>query len=171
MNIKLLAIGKTDNKALQQLMDDYMKRLSFYVKFELEVIPDIKNAKNLSEAQQTMVKLTQYDDIVKDMLFYFSQRIAAAHSQGINDIIIDPGFGFAKTLQQNYEVLNKLELFKMIELPILAGMSRKSMLYKLLDITPHTPIEIHHRKDKQNITPGNPFQERKPCRQRSPLLR
>ena len=52
MNIKLLAIGKTDNKALQQLMDDYMKRLSFYIKFELEVIPDIKNAKNLSEAQQ-----------------------------------------------------------------------------------------------------------------------
>ena len=52
MNIKLIAIGKTDNKALQQLMDDYMKRLSFYVKFELEVIPDIKNAKNMSEAQQ-----------------------------------------------------------------------------------------------------------------------
>jgi len=52
MNIKLLAIGKTDNKALQQLMDDYMKRLSFYIKFELEVIPDIKNAKNMSEAQQ-----------------------------------------------------------------------------------------------------------------------
>jgi len=52
MNIKLLAIGKTDNKALQQLMDDYMKRLSFYIKFELEVIPDIKNARNMSEAQQ-----------------------------------------------------------------------------------------------------------------------
>ncbi|OYQ33127.1 23S rRNA (pseudouridine(1915)-N(3))-methyltransferase RlmH [Flavobacterium cyanobacteriorum] len=52
MNIKLLAIGKTDNKNLQQLMDDYMKRLSFYIKFELEVIPDIKNVKNLSEAQQ-----------------------------------------------------------------------------------------------------------------------
>ena len=52
MNIRLLAIGKTDNKALQQLMDDYMKRLSFYIKFELEVIPDIKNAKNMSEAQQ-----------------------------------------------------------------------------------------------------------------------
>ena len=52
MNIKLIAIGKTDNKALQQLMDDYMKRLSFYVKFEVEIIPDIKNARNLSEAQQ-----------------------------------------------------------------------------------------------------------------------
>lgn len=52
MNIKLLAIGKTDNKNLQQLIDDYMKRLSFYIKFELELIPDIKNARNLSEAQQ-----------------------------------------------------------------------------------------------------------------------
>ncbi|WP_298303161.1 23S rRNA (pseudouridine(1915)-N(3))-methyltransferase RlmH [Flavobacterium sp.] len=52
MNIRLLAIGKTDNKSLQTLIDDYTKRLSFYVKFDLEVIPDIKNAKNLSEAQQ-----------------------------------------------------------------------------------------------------------------------
>ncbi|WP_298396763.1 23S rRNA (pseudouridine(1915)-N(3))-methyltransferase RlmH [Flavobacterium sp.] len=52
MNIRLLAIGKTDNKSLQTLIDDYTKRLSFYVKFDLEVIPDIKNVKNLSEAQQ-----------------------------------------------------------------------------------------------------------------------
>lgn len=52
MNIKLLAIGKTDSKPLQTLMDEYMKRLSFYIKFDLEVIPDIKNAKNMSEAQQ-----------------------------------------------------------------------------------------------------------------------
>jgi len=52
MNIRLLAIGKTDNKSLQTLIDDYTKRLSFYIKFDLEVIPDIKNVKNLSEAQQ-----------------------------------------------------------------------------------------------------------------------
>ena len=52
MNIKLIAIGKTDNKSLQTLIDDYQKRLSFYIKFELEIIPDIKNVKNLSEAQQ-----------------------------------------------------------------------------------------------------------------------
>ncbi len=85
---------------------------------------------------QTMVKLTDYEDIVKEMLFYFSQRIAAARAAGINDIIIDPGFGFAKTLQQNYEVLSKLELFQMTELPVLAGVSRKSMIYKLLGTTP-----------------------------------
>ncbi|AXG74309.1 dihydropteroate synthase [Flavobacterium arcticum] len=89
---------------------------------------------------QTMTKLTQYDDIVKEMLFYFSQRIEAARSYGIDDIIIDPGFGFAKTLEQNYEVLQKMELFKMIELPILAGVSRKSMIYKLLGITPQEAL-------------------------------
>jgi dihydropteroate synthase len=84
---------------------------------------------------QTMVKLTQYDDVVKDILFYFSQRISAARAAGIKDIIIDPGFGFAKTLAQNYEVLSKLELFKFTELPLLAGISRKSMIYNLLGTT------------------------------------
>lgn len=89
---------------------------------------------------QTMVKLTDYEDIVKDMLFYFSQRMAAARASGINDIIIDPGFGFAKTLQQNYEVLQKLDLFKITGLPLLAGVSRKSMIYKLLGTTPQEAL-------------------------------
>ncbi len=56
MNIKLIAIGKTDNKSLQTLIDDYTKRLSFYIKFDLEIIPDIKNVKNLSESQQKKKK-------------------------------------------------------------------------------------------------------------------
>lgn len=89
---------------------------------------------------QTMAKLTDYKDIVKEMLLYFSGRIAAARATGINDIVIDPGFGFAKTLEQNYEVLNKLELFQMTELPLLAGVSRKSMIYKLLNITPQESL-------------------------------
>ena len=82
---------------------------------------------------QTMVKLTDYDDIIHEMLFYFSQRIAAAKKHCIDDIIIDPGFGFAKTLEQNYAVMAKLELFNQITgLPLLSGISRKSMIYKLL---------------------------------------
>lgn len=85
---------------------------------------------------QTMTSLTQYDDIVKEMLFYFSEKIAKARSYGINDLILDPGFGFAKTLEQNYEVLQKLELFQNVELPILAGISRKSMVYKVLNSSP-----------------------------------
>ena len=84
---------------------------------------------------QTMQTMANYDNIVKEMLFYFSQRIAEARSLGINDLIIDPGFGFAKTLEQNYEVLQKLELFEMLELPLLAGFSRKSMIYKTLHST------------------------------------
>lgn len=82
---------------------------------------------------QTMQLLTQYENIVKEMMFYFSEKVARARSFGINDLILDPGFGFAKTLEQNFEVLNKLELFKMLELPILAGISRKSMIYKTLE--------------------------------------
>jgi len=81
---------------------------------------------------QTMQTMTNYDNIVKEMLFYFSERIAQARSLGINDLIVDPGFGFAKTLEQNYEVLQKMELFEMLELPLLAGFSRKSMIYKTL---------------------------------------
>jgi dihydropteroate synthase len=81
---------------------------------------------------QTMQKLTDYGNIVKEMLFYFSEKIAKARSLGISDLIIDPGFGFAKTLDQNFEVLQKLELFSMTGLPLLAGMSRKSMVYKPL---------------------------------------
>jgi dihydropteroate synthase len=84
---------------------------------------------------QTMQTMTNYDNIIKEMLFYFSQRIVEARSLGINDLIIDPGFGFAKTLEQNYEVLQKLELFEMLELPLLVGFSRKSMIYKTLHST------------------------------------
>jgi dihydropteroate synthase len=82
---------------------------------------------------QTMQTLTDYNDIVKEMLFYFSERVAAARRLGINDLVIDPGFGFAKTLQQNYEVFQKLELFENLELPMLIGISRKSMIYKTLN--------------------------------------
>ena len=81
---------------------------------------------------QTMTSLTNYDNIVKDILFYFSEKIATARSFGINDLVIDPGFGFAKTLEQNYEVLQHLALFQTLELPILVGVSRKSMVYKVL---------------------------------------
>lgn len=84
---------------------------------------------------QTMQTLTQYDNICKEMLFYFSERVGKARRLGINDIIIDPGFGFAKTLEQNFEVMQKLELFQMLELPLLVGISRKSMIYKTLETT------------------------------------
>lgn len=81
---------------------------------------------------QTMQKQTVYNNLVKDILFYFSERIAAARQLGIVDLIVDPGFGFAKTLEQNFKLLNQLELFNILELPLLVGVSRKSMIYKTL---------------------------------------
>lgn len=81
---------------------------------------------------QNMQQQTDYKDLTKEVINYFGERIAAAHKVKINDIIIDPGFGFAKTLNQNYKLLNHLELLKIINKPILAGVSRKSMIYKTL---------------------------------------
>lgn len=90
---------------------------------------------------QTMTTLTHYEDIVGEMLKYFAERIDIARKHGIDDIIIDPGFGFAKTLEQNYEVMNKLELFSTITgLPLLSGISRKSMIYKVLGTTPQEAL-------------------------------
>ncbi len=89
---------------------------------------------------QTMQSLTNYENIVKEILFYFSEKIQKARSLGINDIIIDPGFGFAKTITQNFEVLQKLDLFQMLELPILTGVSRKSMIYKTLNTIPENAL-------------------------------
>ena len=82
---------------------------------------------------QTMQSLAQYDNITKEVLFYFSEKVALARSYGINDLVIDPGFGFAKTLEHNFELLSNLELLQMLELPLLVGVSRKSMIYKTLD--------------------------------------
>jgi len=81
---------------------------------------------------QNMQKQTNYEDILKEVLFYFSKRLVAAKALGIKDIIIDPGFGFAKNLAQNYKLLNQMEVMNIIEHPILAGISRKSMIYKTL---------------------------------------
>ncbi len=85
---------------------------------------------------QSMQSLAQYENVVKEILFYFSEKVAQARSLGINDLIIDPGFGFAKTLEQNFEVMNNLDLFQMLELPMLVGISRKSMIYKTLETEP-----------------------------------
>jgi len=89
---------------------------------------------------QNMQNNTLYKDLVKEVLFYFSEKIHELRKLGVNDLILDPGFGFSKTLDQNFELLSKLELFAFLDLPILTGLSRKSMLYKLLDIKPQEAL-------------------------------
>ena len=84
----------------------------------------------------TMSEMTQYDNVVADVMCELSQRINEFTLAGINDIIIDPGFGFAKTTEQNYELLQNLELFHELGYPLLVGVSRKSMIYRALGVTP-----------------------------------
>ncbi len=84
---------------------------------------------------QTMSQLTDYDDLLSDMIDYFLEKINVLKAKGVHDIILDPGFGFAKTRVQNFELLNKLELLSSLDLPILCGVSRKSMIWKTLGIT------------------------------------
>lgn len=84
---------------------------------------------------ETMMKNTDYTDLTKEVLYYFSERIAKARSFGINDLIADPGFGFSKTLDQNYELFNDLEIFRNLNVPLLLGISRKSMIQKKIKTT------------------------------------
>ena len=86
---------------------------------------------------QTMQSLTRYDDFLSDILQYFAKKIAILREKGFNkEIIIDPGFGFAKTIEQNYTLLRELDVFECFKAPILVGISRKSMIYKPLNIEP-----------------------------------
>ncbi len=85
---------------------------------------------------QTMQNLTHYNHLVTEIFSYFSERIQLAKQHQIMDVVIDPGFGFAKTLSQNYELLGKLEFFQNLNCPILCGVSRKSMIYKTLNCLP-----------------------------------
>ena len=97
-------------------------------------------AMHMRGTPQTMQTYTEYDQLTKDILYYFSEVKDKARQLKLNDLIIDPGFGFSKTLAQNYELMQQLALFKALECPILVGISRKSMIYKFLDTTPETAL-------------------------------
>ena len=95
---------------------------------------------HMKGSPQNMQQHTDSDDLIKDIIYYLSERITEARAHKIKDVIVDPGFGFSKTLEQNYELLSNLELLQMIEKPILVGVSRKSMIYKLLESTPENAL-------------------------------
>ena len=89
---------------------------------------------------QNMQENPHYDHFLKEIFYYFSEKVQKLRDLGAKDIIIDPGFGFGKTIEHNYELLNHLEEFHLFELPILVGISRKSMIYKLLGTTPEEAL-------------------------------
>lgn len=89
---------------------------------------------------KTMKTHTHYENLIQEILFYFSEKTAEARNLGINDIIIDPGFGFAKTPQQGFKILKHLKLFSNLECPVLVGLSRKSMICESLGISPNEAL-------------------------------
>lgn len=100
-----------------------------------ETIADLQVAYILMHTRgtpQTMQEQTQYVDVVAEVLLFLEKRLSQLRLLGVKDVVIDPGFGFAKNIEQNYQLLNKLSYFKELNVPILAGISRKSMIYSLL---------------------------------------
>lgn len=89
---------------------------------------------------QSMQQAPHYDNVLKEVLYYFSEKVQKLRDLGAKDIIIDPGFGFGKTLEHNYELLDKMEEFQIFELPVLVGVSRKSMIYRLLEGGPEDAL-------------------------------
>lgn len=90
-------------------------------------------AMHMRGTPQTMKSLTQYDDLLKEIVDYFHKKLALFNAKGITDIILDPGFGFAKTIDQNFKLLNNFDYLRVCGRPILAGLSRKSMIWRTLN--------------------------------------
>jgi len=97
-------------------------------------------AMHMKGTPATMQKDPQYDNVVREVLDYFIQKTAQCRAAGINDVILDPGFGFGKTIAHNYTLLRGLNLFHILECPLLVGVSRKSMIYRLLNTTPEAAL-------------------------------
>ena len=118
---------------------------------------------------QTMGKHTGYKNLVTDILYYFSERLAEARKLGITDCIADPGFGFAKTREQNFELLSALSAFKTLKAPLLIGLSRKSMIHKTLGISPEealngtTALHMIALKEGANILRVHDVREAREC--------
>lgn len=89
---------------------------------------------------QTMQQAPHYDDLMKEVMMYFAEKVQKLRDLGQKDIILDPGYGFAKTLDHNYQLLRQQEMLQVFELPLLVGISRKSMIYRLLDTSPQEAL-------------------------------
>ena len=109
---------------------------------------------HMQGSPQNMQANPIYDDVVLNIAKYFSKKVNQLTRLGVNDIILDPGFGFGKTIDHNYEILDRLEEFNVLNLPLLAGLSRKSMIYKKLNITPEESLPETIRLNKIALQKG-----------------
>ena len=89
---------------------------------------------------QNMQQHPHYDNLLREVFLYFARKVQQLRDLGVKDIVLDPGFGFGKTLEHNYQLMAHLEEFRLFELPLLVGVSRKSMIYRLLDTTPQEAL-------------------------------
>ena len=118
---------------------------------------------------QTMQINPEYDNLIKELLIFFAKRIYLAREKGIIDIIVDPGFGFGKTLDHNYTIIKKIENFKLLDLPVMVGISRKSFITKQLDINKKdslngtTALNMYFLEKKINILRVHDVKEAKEC--------
>ena len=118
---------------------------------------------------RTMQNNPEYENLIKELLIYFAKRIYLAREKGIIDIIVDPGFGFGKTLDHNYTIMKKIENFKLLDLPILVGISRKSFITKQLDIDKKdslngtTALNMYFLEKNINILRVHDVKEAKEC--------
>lgn len=152
-----LDIIRNDYPEIPVSIDTYRSKVARRVhkEFNIDIINDITGGDADSElldfavensipyiimhmkgSPENMQENPEYTDIVDELLDYFNQKIENFRSRGLNDIIIDPGFGFGKNMDHNYELLTSLEVFRIFEIPVLVGISRKSMIYKKLKVNP-----------------------------------
>jgi len=122
-----------------------------------ETIADLQPAYVLMHMRgtpQTMQSNLNYEDVVSEVLHFLEKRLAQLRILGVNDVVVDPGFGFAKTIEQNYKLLNKLECFQRLNVPVLVGVSRKSMLNKVLGIDANDALNATTAANMLALTSG-----------------
>ena len=133
-SVAKISVKEFDADIINDVYGGEMDKTLFSTMAELQVPYILMHSKG---NPQTMQNMTEYSDFESDILRYFSEKIKQLRDAGFNkEIIIDPGYGFAKTVEQNYQLLNDLALFECFNAPILVGISRKSMIFKPLEITP-----------------------------------
>jgi len=132
-NIVKRAVNEFGVGMINDITAGSMDNNMFQIVAELQVPYIIMHMRGIPKTMQID---PEYNNVTVDIIRFFSKKIAHLKLLGVNDVIIDPGFGFGKTIEDNYQLLRNLDSFKVLELPLLVGLSRKSMIYKLLDTTP-----------------------------------